>query len=78
MDDKAASSPPVPLPPVMIIDSGRADIVPEIALRTETMPANTSTKLRETLGNHLILFSMSLIVERESSGFPRNGVVFTW
>ena len=68
----------MPLPPVMIIESGCADIVPEIALQTETMPANTLQNCGKLLASHLILFSMSLIVERESSGFPRNVVVFTW
>jgi hypothetical protein len=77
MDDRAASSLPVPLPPV-IIGSGCADIVPEIALRAEKMPANTLQSCGELLASHFILFSMSVIVERESSGFPRNVVVFTW
>jgi hypothetical protein len=62
----------------MIIESGRADIVPEIALRAEKMLANTLQSCGELLASHLNLFSMSLIVERESSGFPRNVVVFTW
>ena len=52
MDDRAASSLPVPLPPVMITESGCADIVPEIALRTEQIPANTLQSCGELLARH--------------------------
>ena len=70
------SSLPVPLQQVMITESGCADIVPEIAFRTETMPANTLQSCGELLASHFILFSMSVIVERESSGFPKKGCRF--
>jgi hypothetical protein len=62
----------------MIAESGCADIVPGIALRTEKKPANTLQSCGELLASHFILFSMSVIVERESSGFPRKAAVFTW
>ncbi len=78
MDDRAASSLSVPLPPVMITESGCADHRARDRTPNRTNTSQYSTKLRGTLGKSFIVFSMSVIVEQESGRFPRDGVAFTW